>query len=152
MMYLILGATMFIATLGFGALLARMGRGRACIVIPVCDRRARGGRTRGLAADLSWITPALWLLQGVAYFVLGSAVWGLAGIVTDTRQAKRFFPLIGAGGVLGYVVGGLVTKPLASWLGTPNLLLVWVATLVASVALGIALLAGDRPVGRGATA
>ncbi len=29
------------------------------------------------------------------------AVWGLAGLVTDTRQAKRFFPLIGGAAVLG---------------------------------------------------
>ncbi|MGZ8632157.1 MAG: Npt1/Npt2 family nucleotide transporter [Actinomycetota bacterium] len=146
MMYLILGATMFLTTLGFGALLARMGRGRACIVIPIAIAVLAAAGRVGLAADLSWITQVLWLLQGVGYFVLGLAVWGLAGIVTDTRQAKRFFPLIGAGGVLGYVVGGLVTKPLASWLGTPNLLLVWVATLVAAAVLGIALLAGtDRP-------
>jgi HEAT repeat protein len=150
-MYLILGATMFLATIGFGALLGRVGRGRACIAIPVAIAAlATAGRV-GLAADLSWITQVLWLLQGVGYFLLGLAVWGLAGIVTDTRQAKRFFPLIGAGSVLGYVVGGLITKPLASWLGTPNLLLVWVATLVAAVVLGIRLLAageGDRPVVR----
>ena len=76
--------------------------------------------------------------------MLGLAVWGLAGIVTDTRQAKRFFPLIGAGGVLGYVVGGLVTKPLAAWFGTPNLLLVWVATLVVAAALGMVLAVGRR--------
>ena len=29
-MYLVLGATMFLATLGYGVLLARLGRGRAC--------------------------------------------------------------------------------------------------------------------------
>ena len=75
---------------------------------------------------------------------MGLAVWGLAGLVTDTRQAKRFFPLIGAGGVLGYVLGGLVTKPLASWIGSPNLLLVWVATLVAVVVLGARLLVDRR--------
>ena len=94
-----------------------------------------------IAADVAWITQALWLLQGVGYFVLGLTVWGLAGIVTDTRQAKRFFPLIGAGSVLGYVIGGLVTKPLATWLGTPNLLLVWVATLVGAVGLSTVLIA-----------
>jgi hypothetical protein len=141
-MYLVLGATMFLATLGYGVLLARLGRGRACIVVPLSMAALAVAGRIGLALDLAWITPVLWLLQGVGYFVLGLALWGLAGIVTDTRQAKRFFPLIGAGGVLGYVVGGLVTKPLAAWLGTPNLLLVWVATLVATAALGIVLLSG----------
>ena len=145
-MYLVLGGTMFLTTIGFGVLLTRLGRGRACLVVPVAIAALAAAGRVGLAADLAWITQALWLLQGAGYFLLGLAVWGLAGIVTDTRQAKRFFPLIGAGGVLGYVIGGLVTKPLASWIGTPNLLLVWIATLIATSALGAALLAGhDRP-------
>lgn len=140
-MYLVLGGTMFLATLGFGWLVVRLGRGRACIVIPISIAAfALAGRA-AIAADVAWITQALWLLQGVGYFVLGLTVWGLAGIVTDTRQAKRFFPLIGAGSVLGYVIGGLVTKPLATWLGTSNLLLVWVATLVVAVGLSTVLLA-----------
>ncbi|HET9312280.1 MAG TPA: HEAT repeat domain-containing protein, partial [Actinomycetota bacterium] len=145
-MYLVLGGTMFLTTIGFGVLLSRFGRGRACLVVPVAIAVLAAAGRVGLAADLAWITQALWLLQGAGYFLLGLAVWGLAGIVTDTRQAKRFFPLIGAGGVLGYVIGGLVTKPLASWIGTPNLLLVWIATLIATSALGALLLAGHgRP-------
>jgi len=144
-MYLVLGGTMFLTTIGFGVLLTRLGRGRACLVVPVAIAALAAAGRVGLAIDFAWITQALWLLQGAGYFLLGLAVWGLAGIVTDTRQAKRFFPLIGAGGVLGYVIGGLLTKPLASWIGTPNLLLVWIATLIATSALGAVLLAGhDR--------
>ena len=140
-MYLVLGGTMFLATIGFAALLGRVGRGRACLSIPVALAIVVGAGRVALAADLSWITPVLWVVQGVAYFLVGLSVWGLAGIITDTRQAKRFFPLIGAGGVLGFVVGGLVTKPLASMLGTPNLLLVWIVTLVLVTAIGAWLLA-----------
>jgi HEAT repeat protein len=149
-MYLVLGGTMFVLTLGFGALVGKLGRGRACLLIPaVLALAATAGRI-ALAADVGWITQALWLLQGAAQFLVGLAVWGLAGIVTDTRQAKRFFPLIGAGSVLGYVLGGLVTKPLASAIGSPNLLLVWIATLVVVVALGARLIAigGERRVPR----
>ena len=140
-MYLVLGGTMFLATLGFSALLGRVGRGRAYIVIPLALAVVAAAGRVGLAGDLSWITPALWLLQGVAQFVVGLAVWGLAGIITDTRQAKRFFPLIAAGGVLGYVLGGLATKPLAAWVGTANLLLVWVATLIVVAVVGTKLVA-----------
>jgi hypothetical protein len=140
-MYLVLGGTMFLLTVGFGALLSRVGRGPACLVIPVALAViAAAGRT-ALAADIDWITQALWLLQGAAQFLVALSVWGLAGIVTDTRQAKRFFPLIGAGGVLGYVIGGLATKPLASAIGAPNLLLVWIATLVIVLVVGARLLA-----------
>jgi HEAT repeat protein len=144
-LYLILGGTMFLVMLGFGALLGHVGRGRACIMIPLALAVVALAGRIGLAGDIPWLTPVLWLVQGVAYFVMGLAVWGLAGLVTDTRQAKRFFPLIGAGGVLGFVVGGLATKPLASTLGTSNLLLVWVGTLVAVALLGSRLLAtADR--------
>ena len=89
------------------------------------------------------------MLQGAAQFLVALAVWGLAGIVTDTRQAKRFFPLIGAGGVLGYVIGGLATKPLASAIGAPNLLLVWIVTLVIVLVIGIACSPSATTTGRG---
>ncbi len=140
-MYVALGGTMFVLTIGFGALLGRLGRGRACLLIPIVLAAAAAAGRIALAGDVAWITQALWLLQGAAQFLIGLSVWGLAGLVTDTRQAKRFFPLIGAGSVLGYVIGGLVTKPLASWVGTANLLMVWIATLAAVVILGARLLA-----------
>ena len=43
---------------------------------------------------------------------------GLAGLVADTRQAKRYFPVIAAGGVMGLVVWGVATAPLAATLGS----------------------------------
>ena len=62
-------------------------------------------------------------------------VWGTAGVVTDTRRAKRLFPLFAAGEILGSVAGGLVTQPLVGVIGTENLLLVWAAALAVSFAL-----------------
>ena len=147
-LYLLLGATMFIATLGVSAVLGRLGRGRTFLVIPASIALIAGAARMALAAEAEWIYPALWLLRGASEFLLGLAVWGLAGLVTDTRQAKRFFPLIGGAAVLGQVVGGLATKPLAGWLGTDNLILVWLATLGVVVVLGRRLVAkagGDLP-------
>jgi HEAT repeat protein len=135
-MYLILGGSMLAASLAIGALIARVGRARACIVIPLALAMVAAIGRLALATGVGWIEAALWLLQGIAQFVLFLAVWGLAGLITDTRQAKRFFPLIGAGGVLGLVLGGFATRPLAAWIGTPNLILVWVASLVAVAMIG----------------
>ena len=73
------------------------------------DRPHRGASRVALATGADWIYPALWLLRGASEFLLGLAVWGLAGLVTDTRQAKRFFPLIGGAAVLGQVLAGLAT-------------------------------------------
>jgi HEAT repeat protein len=140
-LYLFLGATMFLATLGVSAVLGRLGRGRTFILIPSAIALIAGAARVALAAEAEWIYPALWLLRGAAEFLLGLAVWGLAGLVTDTRQAKRFFPLLGGAAVLGQVMGGLATRPLATWLGTNNLILVWLGTLAMVVVLGRVLVA-----------
>ncbi len=135
-LYVLLGCSMFVATVGFTALLDAVGRGRACLAIPLVLAALAGVGRLALIGGPGWVAPALWLLQAIAQFLVNLAVWGVAGIVTDTRQAKRFFPLIGAGVVLGYVLGGLATKPLASVLGTENLLLVWIGSLLIVVAVG----------------
>jgi HEAT repeat protein len=135
-LYLFLGVTMFVATLGVSAMLGRLGRGRVFLVIPASIALVAGASRAVLATGADWIYPALWLLRGASEFLLGLAVWGLAGLVTDTRQAKRFFPLIGGAAVAGQVVGGLATRPLAGWLGTDNLILVWLGTLALVVLMG----------------
>jgi HEAT repeat protein len=135
-MYLLVSVAMFLTTVGVGALLARFGRSRAFLVIPaLISVTALVGRA-ALETDATWIYSALWLVQSVAEFTGLLAVWGLAGLIADTRQAKRFFPVIAAGGVVGLVVGGAATGPLAATVGSENLLLVWAglmggATLVA---------------------
>jgi hypothetical protein len=150
-MYLLLGGTMFVASIGVVALLGTLGRARASLLIPLAIAVVALAGRIGLAGDAPGIYPSLWLLQGAAYFLIGLAVWGLAGIVTDTRQAKRFFPLIGGGGVLGQVIGGLLTRPLAAAIGADNLILVWVGTLVPVLVFGRGLIAiggegaTDRP-------
>ena len=135
-LYVLLGLTMFAASIGVAALLGRLGRGRAFLLVPAAIALVAGVARVALGADVSWIYPTLWLLRGAAEFLVGLAVWGLAGLVTDTRQAKRFFPLIGAAAVLGQVLGGLLTRPLAEWLGTENLVLVWMGTLIVVAVLG----------------
>ncbi len=139
-MYLVLGTTMFLVSLGVGVLVGRTSRGRACLLVPLGIAVAAAVGRIALGANVSWMPQALWILQAMAQFLVGWSVWGLAGIVSDTRQAKRFFPLIGAGSVLGQVVGGLVTHPLASALGTANLVLVWVVSLLLVVGVGARLL------------
>ncbi|MCD6021041.1 MAG: hypothetical protein K0R20_751 [Actinomycetia bacterium] len=149
LLYVFLGATMFLATLGVSVLLGRIGRGQAFLATPAAIAAIAAGSRILLAIGVGWIYPALWLLRGAAEFLLGMAVWGLAGLVTDTRQAKRFFPLIGGAAVMGQVLGGLATRPLAGWLGAENLILVWLGTLALVVALARTLVkdagAGLRP-------
>jgi ATP:ADP antiporter, AAA family len=133
LMYALVGVAMFATTLGLATLLARAGRARAFLLILAVVLAAALGSRAALEFGASWIYAALWLVRNIAQSTLVLAVWGLAGLVADTRQAKRYFPLIAAGGVMGLVVGGVATAPLAATLGSANLLFVW-AALVAGAA------------------
>lgn len=134
-MYLALGPVTFAATVGVTALLARAGRRGVLVAAPLVLAAVAAGLRGLVLIDAGWVYPPLWLSMMVIWVVLGVVTWGLAGLVHDTRQAKRLFPLYGAGVILGGAVGGLVTSPLASWLGAENLLLVWSVALAAGVPL-----------------
>jgi HEAT repeat protein len=140
LMYALVGLAMFATTLGLATLLTRAGRARAFLLIPASIIVVALGSRVALEAGASWVYAALWLVRNVAQFTLVLAVWGLAGLVADTRQAKRFFPVIAAGGVMGLVLGGVVTAPLAATLGSANLLFVWAALVAGATGLAWRLL------------
>jgi hypothetical protein len=145
-MYLAGGAVGIAAMLALSAALGRFERRRAYVVLPLVVAGVVAVERAVVAGDPAWIYPVMWLTTTVAYLVEAVYLWGAAGLVTDTRRAKRLFPLFGAGGILGVVVGGLVTRPLASAIGAENLLVVWVVALTGASALCAAVL-GVRGVG-----
>jgi HEAT repeat protein len=135
LMYALVGAAMFATTLGLAVLLTRVGRARAFLLIPAAIIVAALGSRAALEAGAPWVYAVLWLVRNIAQSTLILAVWGLAGLVADTRQAKRWFPVIAAGGVMGLVIGGVATAPLAATLGSSNLLLVWAALIASATGL-----------------
>ncbi|HWC32458.1 MAG TPA: hypothetical protein VG709_04950, partial [Actinomycetota bacterium] len=131
-MYIALALVTVPATLGVGAVLGRGDRRRVVAAFAPAMAVAVFA-LRGLAvASSAWVYPTLWLGMMVLWIVQGIAVWSVAGVVHDARQAKRLFPLYGAGVILGGALGGLATPPLAATIGAENLLLVWGASLVAA--------------------
>ncbi len=135
LMYLAQGATAFVFMMGLAALLGRVDRRRAYLAIPAGLCAVVLAERIALLTDGRWIFPVLWLTVALAILLQNVFVWGTAGVVTDTRRAKRLFPLFAAGEILGSVAGGLLTNPLVRVIGTENLLLVWAASLAVSFAL-----------------
>jgi hypothetical protein len=134
-MYLGQGAVGIAGMLALSAALGRFERRRAYVALPLLVAAVVAVERAVVTAGPTWIYPAMWLTTTVAYLVEAVYLWGTAGLVTDTRRAKRLFPLFGAGGILGAVVGGLVTRPLASAIGAENLLAVWAVALTGASAL-----------------
>ncbi len=132
LMYLAQGATAFVFMMGLAALLGRVDRRRAYLAIPAGLGAVVLAERIALLSDGRWIFPVLWLTVALAVLLQNVFVWGTAGVVTDTRRAKRLFPLFAAGEILGSVLGGLLTDPLVRLIGTENLLLVWAAALATS--------------------
>jgi CRP-like cAMP-binding protein len=143
-MYLAQGVTGLVAMLVLTGSLARFDRRRAYIVMPALLAVVVVVERAIVATDVHWIYRALWLTVAVASLVQSVYLWGAAGAVTDTRRAKRLFPLFGSGAILGSVVGGLLTGPLAGAIGVRNLLLVWAACLVGACVLGAGVLGVRR--------
>jgi HEAT repeat protein len=143
-MYVALGFVTLFTSLLLTALLGRASRRRLYLTLPVVLGAALIVARVLVGLRLNWFYPVLWLGMYLFWTLQGSLTWGLAGTVCNTRQAKRLFPLFGAGGILGVAVGGLITSWLVIWLGTENLLFVWAGALLASFVIVRSLTAGLR--------
>jgi HEAT repeat protein/ATP/ADP translocase len=144
-MYVLVGLVTFPVMLGISAVLGRMDRRRIFATLLLTVALFVAGLRGLLLIEERWVYPPLWLGMMVVWTALGTVTWGLAGLVHDTRQAKRLFPLYGAGAILGGAVGGLLTAPLARLLHAENLLLVWTASLGGAVVLVTSIVRGGRP-------
>jgi hypothetical protein len=82
-----------------------------------------------LGIDL--IYPALFMLKSQYEVLLALLFWNLANDLFNTRQSKRLFPLITAGGVIGQILGSFATPLVARWLHVDNLLVVYMVTALA---------------------
>jgi ATP/ADP translocase len=89
----------------------------------------------GLQAGWAWLAWALYFWSGVFGLLIVAEFWLLANELFHAREARRLFPIIGAGAILGGVVGGALSGWLARPLGTANLLYLVAAQLVASAGL-----------------
>jgi hypothetical protein len=76
-----------------------------------------------LGIDL--IYPALFMLKSQYEVLLALLFWNLANDLFNTRQSKRLFPLITAGGVVGQILGSFATPWLARWMHLDNLLVIY---------------------------
>ena len=75
-----------------------------------------------LWANFSWAPILLYLWVGVFAILIPSQVWSLSAATFTTRQAKRLFTVIGAGGILGAAVGGSFTGFFGPRIGAASVL------------------------------
>ena len=139
-MYIGLGITSMLTSFVITAVLGRIPKYVIYVVIPLLIALLLIGARLALLTKLNWLYPAFWLGKEVLNSLISLVIWGLAGVVCDTRQAKRLFPLFNASRILGQVIGGFTTGGLVSISGTENLLVVWAGLLLFAFIFSRALL------------
>jgi ATP:ADP antiporter, AAA family len=87
---------------------------------------------------LIWVFPAFYVWVKI-FGVLGATqIWTLANYVLTTREAKRVFGMVGAGGIAGGIFAGFLSKTMAGRFGTESLLLAM--TLFVLICAGLVIL------------
>lgn len=143
-MYIGLGITSMITSFIVTAALGRIPKRIVYVSIPILIALILVGARIALLTQAKWLYPSLWLGKEVLNALVSLMTWGIAGVVCDTRQAKRLFPLFNASFILGQVIGGFATGLLVNILGTENLLLVWAGSLVFTFLFNRAILAHQQ--------
>jgi HEAT repeat protein/ATP/ADP translocase len=134
-MYMGLGGVVFLVSIAYSASLSRFQN--ASVV-----RRLLAGCAMLFAGEWLFLIlfrhpasyPLLWLTTYGMGIVLGMLLWTSAGEVCDARQAKRLFPLFTSMGILGSVLGNLLTGGIASLTGAEGLILFYAVLLGAGYA------------------
>ncbi len=95
-----------------------------------------------------WVAVAYYIWLSMAFAIAVSQFWTYANQIFDPRQARRLFAFIGAGGLLGAVLGGVLAYAVTQVTGTRHTLLA-AAVLLLAVPLLVVLIErvkGPRPV------
>ncbi len=69
-----------------------------------------------------WVTVSFYLWTNVYGVIVVSQFWSFANSVSNPREARRTFSLIGLGGILGGLIGGLIATPLARFWSLTSIL------------------------------
>jgi len=143
-MYIGLGITSMLTSFVVTAALGRIPKQILYTAIPILIALLLIGARFALLTKLNWLYPVLWLGKEVLNSLINLVLWGVAGVVCDTRQAKRLFPLFNASRILGQVIGGFTTGALVHIMGTESLLLIWAGSLVFAFLFSRVLLAHQQ--------
>jgi HEAT repeat protein len=135
-MYFANAVVLVVCSLFYTSLVDRIDRGKFLggvsilfIGILIASRAILAGQPR-------WFYPVLYILAQAIWNFSLLQFWTFLGDLFDTRQAKRLFPLIAVGSLLGMIGVGLTSRPAVRALGTENILLVWAGLIASALVLG----------------
>ncbi|MGD9032470.1 MAG: Npt1/Npt2 family nucleotide transporter [Desulfobacteraceae bacterium] len=126
-------STFFIMSLIAGIMSRLPGHRLLSYMLVICGTTVAGLRFV-VPLGFEMLYPILYILKAQFEVMLGLFFWNLANDLFNTRQSKRLFPLITAGGVMGGVIGSFGTPFLAKTISIDNLMFIYLgSTLIGAV-------------------
>ena len=124
-MYMINAVVTFFIMGVLTGIMARMPDSRLLSYMLVGSGALVGSLRFAIPLGYDLIYPVLFLLKSQLEVLLALVFWNMANDLFNTRQSKRIFPLMTAGGVIGAILGSFATSPLAKLIRVDNLLLAY---------------------------
>ena len=124
-----LGVTSFLVSLGYAAALGRLPRIPLFIGIVTGIALLLVAERVGLAAGRTELVPVIWLTVFASSAINLTIAWTVSGASFDARQAKRLFPLLTSAAIVGSFSGTLAAGPIAHASSVETLVVVQAAFL-----------------------
>ncbi|MFH1034887.1 MAG: Npt1/Npt2 family nucleotide transporter [Pseudomonadota bacterium] len=135
MVYMANSVVTFFSMGALMGLLMRLPSGRLLRNMLVCFGLTLASLRVVVGMEVNFIYPVLFLLRSQVEALNNLVFWNMANDLFNTRQSKRLFPLISAGGVLGAILASFSTPPLARAIGLDNFMLTY--ALLCFMAAGV---------------
>ena len=135
-MYFVNAAFLVLCSIGYTILVDRIDRGKFLAGLSLLFIAGLVASRVILLGHPHWFYPVLYIGAQVVWYFSLMQFWTFAGDLFDTRQAKRLFPFLAVGALLGMIGVGVGSKQIVHTLGTENLLLVWAGLILVSLVLG----------------
>lgn len=144
-LYVGLGLTGLVVTLGYGVALSRSSSERFFPGLLIVLALVLAAEWLIALSGFEAILPLVWISVYAAGLLLLTAIWTVGGFVFDARQAKRLFPLLTSAAIVGSLAGFLSAIAVQRIIGAESLILAEAVLFVAAAAALTGLGSRARP-------
>ena len=123
--YIINSLTTFVIMAAITGVLRKLPSGRMLAYMMMFCGLSVAALRPVVSMGFDMVYPVLFVLKAQFEGLLALVFWNLANDFFNTRQSKRIFPLITAGGVIGAIIGSFITPALSKAISFDNLMLAY---------------------------
>ena len=133
--YIINSLTTFAIMAGITGVLRKLPSGRMLAYMMMFCGLSVAALRPVVSMGFDMVYPVLFVLKAQFEGLLALVFWNLANDFFNTRQSKRIFPLITAGGVIGAIIGSFITPALSKAISFDNLMLAYAVSCMLGAAM-----------------